>query len=858
MGKTVTAILIVAAAIAVNFIPGVGQAISAELVSLGLGISVATAASITAALASTLIGMAITSVTSLLMAGPKLDPPETARSPLKTSIPPRVSAYGQSRLYGAYVLFENTTYSAPDSDAFAPYAIDVYAVHDGPIDAVVQRYLGDDKITITGNTVNTLPHNEYFDSKVHWYETLGQTPGTSFAAITGLLGSTVWSADHRGDGVVTIGVTWAPVKSELFGERFPEGTAAASIAARWQKVFDWRDVTQHVDDPTTWKWSDNACLHLAHYRLVREKARRTAGSVFPTGAALTDAWNLFFAPTIDYWTEAADVCDEAVALLAGGTEKRYRSCFSHKHTDAHKDVLNAMTACFDGWTSPRADGALIVYAGKYYEPTVSIGPDEIVSYSWQHGIVDEEAINQLDITYISQDHDYNVVDADPWKDSDDILARGALRTQGMDFAVPSHAQARRLAKRLMSRVMGNNRGIVTTNVAGRAVRGQRYINLRIAEAGAVFFDGVAEITGLTRNVATGGVTFSWVEASANIDAWNPATEEGLPAPVGDRTILIAPTAPAIDSAFMVFDTTGARIQAELSGPSGTDLVWYARWRRVGDPVWNEQQYNDVDSSAGVTLLTNPVPTSATLEVEVAYKPGTGTLSGWSTAVAVNTELDTVAPDDAVSIDLVSWTDTLVMRTAEIPRAGTYRWRIYQPDGATLIATYHTALPVLNYTRAQAHSDGVRRDYKIDVAGENSAGVGAAIMSAEVDKPAPAAPTAVAFADGAYTSTVTFTAPADPTGVAGYLVAYSTVTGFDPMAQGSSFNAGASPAYTGNLAAGTYYGKVASYDVWTAQPNLLNFSAQDAFAISTGSGGASGGDGGGGYFGGGGGVGSHNY
>jgi hypothetical protein len=106
--------------------------------------------------------------------------------------------------------------------------------------------------------------------------------------------------------------------------------------------------------------------------------------------------------------------------------------------------------------------------------------------------------------------------------------------------------------------------------------------------------------------------------------------------------------------------------------------------------------------------------------------------------------------------------------------------------------------------------------------------------------------------------VTFTAPADPTGVAGYLVAYSTVTGFDPMAQGSSFNAGASPAYTGNLAAGTYYGKVASYDVWTAQPNLLNFSAQDAFAISTGSGGASGGDGGGGYFGGGGGVGSHNY
>ena len=54
MGKTVTAILIVAAVIAVNFIPGVGQAITAGLVSAGL--ATAGTAAATALTASIIAG----------------------------------------------------------------------------------------------------------------------------------------------------------------------------------------------------------------------------------------------------------------------------------------------------------------------------------------------------------------------------------------------------------------------------------------------------------------------------------------------------------------------------------------------------------------------------------------------------------------------------------------------------------------------------------------------------------------------------------------------------------------------------------------------------------------------------------
>lgn len=863
MGKTVGAILLIAAVVAINFIPGVGQAVTAGLVSAGL--TAGTAAAVTATLTAVVTAAALGAASQLLTSAPKLNAPETARTALKTSTPPRVSAYGRGRLWGAYVLFANTDYSL-NSDTYAPYAIDVFAIHEGPIDAIELRYLGDDAVTLTAfGGVNFLPNNQYggigTDYLVKWYETLGATPGTAnFADIIAKLPGK-WTVDHRGDGVVCLGIVWRPVSGDEFSERFPQGAAPASIVARWQKVFDPRDGTQAVNNPASWKWSENAVLHLLHYRLVREKARTAPGAVLPSGAALTDAWNLFFQPTVNQWKAAATVCDENIPLKAGGTEKRYRSCFAHQHTDPHKDVMDALTACFDGWTSPRADGALVVYAGKYYAPTVDIGPDEIVSYSWQYGVVDEEAVNEFKITYVSSQHDYQPVDAEPWQDTDDMAERGAIRTQGIDYQVPSHGQARRLTKRLMARVMAANRGLITTNVAGRIVRGQRYINLKIEEAGAIFFDGVAEITGLTRNMATGGVTFSWVEANANIDAWNAVTEEGEPAPVGNRIVLVQPPAPVVQSAVLIYDspaagTTGARVMISLNGPSGTDLTWFARWRVVGDPIWNEQRYSDVDSSAGVDLITGFVPTGENIEVEVAYTTGTGALSPWSSPpTVVGTDTETVAPPAAAAPTLLQWAASLDMKVAAIPRASSYRWRFYTSNNITLLGEIITAGPNVSLINTQAATWGIKRAYKVRVAGINSAGIGGEGVSVVLNKAAPAAVTGFSVANDAYTAAAVFTPSSNPA-VAGYLFAFSRTSGFDPLTAGFTKTGNTSPIYYYGLSADTYFGKVAAYDLWSSNPSLLNFTAQDTFDITTGgggqSGGAPGGGGGGGTGGGGGG------
>ena len=110
------------------------------------------------------------------------------------------------------------------------------------------------------------------------------------------------------------------------------------------------------------------------------------------------------------------------------------------------------------------------------------------------------------------------------------------------------------------------------------------------------------------------------------------------------------------------------------------------------------------------------------------------------------------------------------------------------------------------------------------------------------------------ADGTTTSSIAFTPLAGVADLAGYLVAYSTASGFNPQTQGANFVAYSSPAITPQLAAGTYYAKIAAFDTWSSNATLLNFSTEDSFVISTGVGSPPPGDGGGGTGGGGGGFG----
>lgn len=664
MGKFLGAIITTIAGVALMFVPG-GLALGASLIASGLGQFI---------------------VTLLTPGAPK---PETTTTAIKTSRPPRVSGYGRSRMFGAYVLYEAVPAAAAAGwvGGGGDVAVDVYAVHEGKIDGIETYYLGDETVTLSGNVVNEGSDGRYRDGAVRLYTTDGSSPGAGFPALESLLPG-IWTSNHRGDGVAAIALTATGVKAKTFQETYPSSTVPTpSIVARWQRCPD--PAAADPLDESGWTWTENPVRQLLHYKMVREGPQPAIDEDDPAYPAQLAAlrlqwWNRKIAPTLQYWVDAAGVCDEAVALKAGGTEARYRSLVSHKHTDKHEGVIANFIATFDGWICPRNDGALVIYAGKYYAPDPVddlIGPDQIVSYTWNGGAVDDDiAINEVVCSYASAEHEYNSAECDAWRDEADIAARGQVLSDAQEIAVPSHGQSRRLAKRKIQKMLAADRGTVTTNLAGRHVRGKRYIWLTIAEAGTTFYDGPAEIVKMSRALQ-GGVTFEWVAADPNVDAWNPASEEGEPAALGDRVAPTALVAPAISAYSVSFDGTGARAELTVDGPDRSDLTWYVHWRVQGAGVWGpDEPSSDTDPGVAVTLATSYLAPDADIEIQVAYQTGDGRFSEWSATETISTDTSALAPAPATNLSAADGTGSSVV-TWRNPSTSNFSYvRLYR--GAT--------------------------------------------------------------------------------------------------------------------------------------------------------------------------------
>lgn len=113
----------------------------------------------------------------------------------------------------------------------------------------------------------------------------------------------------------------------------------------------------------------------------------------------------------------------------------------------------------------------------------------------------------------------------------------------------------------MAQTMAPKRGTFTLLSTGAAVLGERFVYAMFAEGVGtedefIAYDGPIEITQLSRNLRTGIISATWIAADVNIDAWNPVTEEGDPAPVGDRVAREPLAAPMIVSASAQYSAVG--------------------------------------------------------------------------------------------------------------------------------------------------------------------------------------------------------------------------------------------------------------------------------------------------------------
>ena len=220
----------------------------------------------------------------------------------------------------------------------------------------------------------------------------------------------------------------------------------------------------------------------------------------------------------------ANVCDALVLDKDGNLGPRYTSNGKFNFDEDPADVLAGIAATCDAWFAEDGDGAIALEVGQYVAPTITLdharghllaGP-----FSVNYGIADEQAINELTLTYTDPTNKYQEVPGLPWRDEADISARGMLRTQPLALPwVQRHSQARRLAKRAMARVSSMH-GTLTASLYGLRALGQRWVKVAypfLPGMGTSAAPVVVELSRGSIDFAAGTITFDWLLVDPAID-----------------------------------------------------------------------------------------------------------------------------------------------------------------------------------------------------------------------------------------------------------------------------------------------------------------------------------------------------
>lgn len=621
----------------------------------GIGLSTAALTGIVTAVSYGLqigIGLGIAFLGNKLFA-PKMPKPEDRQVLVRESTHPRARNYGRVKVSGVLA------YLSTKSGAL--YRVIVTGT--GQIDAIEEHWIDDAAVTIDGSGDVTGP--DPYTDRINIKYKLGTDTQTAYSDLVSEFPSD-WTTDHQGLGMSHALVRLNPIKAEKFPKVYPRGEPNYRQVLRGAKVYDPREAGHDPDDPTTWEWSENAALCILDYMTHAD------------GMALD---RTYFDDTD--WSDAANDCDDAISLKAGGTAPRYVIGFTYDFLQRPADVLASMLRACDGQIVPTSSGGLKLVVGKWVTPTVTIDDDAIVDYNLAPGAGVMEAANVIKARFTSPDHDYQATEADEWRDETDITARGELVSSQDYFAVPNHAQCRRLMKLMAYRLNPAWSGTLTLNNRGFAVMGERFITLQLSELG---IDQDFEVTGdpeiiLGDENTVIGVRLSVSALSSDAYDWNAATEEGTAPATGDVSLDSAVEdmsnlsasveqrtvsgSQKVAVAVISWDApvnTGLKPQVEIKLSSGSDATWQ------GLNIATDQDQTET----GVLI------DGEDYDIRGRFISPAGLEGDWTTPVITITAVaNTTAPSDVTSVTITSGVESVALSFNTPNDANFVKARIYR-------------------------------------------------------------------------------------------------------------------------------------------------------------------------------------
>lgn len=309
------------------------------------------------------------------------------------------------------------------------------ALADHEIESVERIWIDGKLVTWNSGTGTVTEYPDVLNIQLHKGQP-GQTPNAHLVANSGGL----WTSNEKG-----VGIAWVYVFAVYNPELFPGGVPRLLFEVKGAKLYDPRlDDTaggtgsHRENDSTTWEWSENAALAWRAYRrgiYSQDGTQLIAGCATPA-SFLGDVM------------AAANVCDEAVALDAGGNEARYRvSAVISAETD-RRQVLRGLVDALAG-TEIESGGMFSLDVGVERSPALDdITDDDIVGGEAPE--IDfkrprNELFNTLVGTYRAPDQQYQAIPLPARGSSADATIDGEVLEKSYDLGnVTSVTQGQRV------------------------------------------------------------------------------------------------------------------------------------------------------------------------------------------------------------------------------------------------------------------------------------------------------------------------------------------------------------------------------------------------------------------------------
>lgn len=324
------------------------------------------------------------------------------------AVEPHQYVYGQVRKGGTITFYESTGTNNK-------YLHQVIALAGHEVEEIGTIYIADEPVTLDANGfVTSAPWNSKIRIKKH----LGADDQTADAD---LVAETSVDTNFRGRGIA-----YLYVRLEYDQNIFANGLPTVTAVVKGKKVFDPRT--------STTAWTDNAALCIRDY--------------------LTDARGLNDTAIDDTaFSVAANICDEAVALAAGGTEKRYAMNGAISADNTIGDVLSyMMTSC--AGTLWWGVGKWQLKVGAYTPPVKTFGLADLRgNISIQTRMAMRDNYNIIQGTFVDANQDWITVDF-PRLYSASFVAEDGGEEVPLDMEFPlttSAATVQRLAKMTLFR-----------------------------------------------------------------------------------------------------------------------------------------------------------------------------------------------------------------------------------------------------------------------------------------------------------------------------------------------------------------------------------------------------------------------